>query len=106
MILSRDTYAYNKHMVDELSDTSLHRGGAPVRPRSGYYEDGGVGSGALPTTTGPAAGQELMRAVNRVEDAVRSLPSWQYIGWDQDDTAELEQRLDERGSDRANDSIR
>jgi hypothetical protein len=40
MILSRDTYANNKHLVDDLIDTSPYRGGAPVRP--GYYEDGVV----------------------------------------------------------------
>jgi hypothetical protein len=40
MILSRDTYANNRHLVDELIATSLHRGGAPVRPREGYYEEG------------------------------------------------------------------
>lgn len=40
MILSRDTYANNKHLVDELLDTSLHRGGAPVRQQPGYFEDG------------------------------------------------------------------
>jgi hypothetical protein len=107
MILSRDTYANNKHLVDELIDTSLYRGGAPVRPRPGYYEDGGVSGGNMPSVnTGNAAGQELVRAVNRVEDAVRSLPSRQYIGWDQDDTAELEQRLDDRASDRANGAVR
>jgi hypothetical protein len=107
MILSRDTYANNKNLVDELIDTSLYRGGAPVRPRPGYYEDGGVSGGNMPSVnTGNAAGQELVRAVNRVEDAVRSLPSRQYIGWDQDDTAELEQRLDDQASDRANGAVR
>jgi hypothetical protein len=40
MILSRDTYANNKHLVDELIDTSLYRGGAPVRRQSGFYEEG------------------------------------------------------------------
>ena len=46
MILSRDTYANNKHLVDELIDTSLHRGGAPVRRREDYYEDGGTFGGS------------------------------------------------------------
>jgi hypothetical protein len=36
IILSRDTYANNKHLVDELIDTSLYRGGAPVKPKPGY----------------------------------------------------------------------
>jgi hypothetical protein len=54
-----------------------------VRSRPGYYEDGGVSGGNVPSVyTGNAPGQELVRAVNRVEDAVRSLPSRQYIGWD------------------------
>ena len=53
MILSRDTYANNKHLVDELIDTSLYRGGAPVRQRPGYYEDGGTFSStsAAPSPT-------------------------------------------------------
>lgn len=41
MILSRDTYANNRELVDALLDTSLHRGGAPVRRRdAGYYAEG------------------------------------------------------------------
>jgi hypothetical protein len=32
MILSRDTYANNKHLVDELIDTSLYRGRAGAPP--------------------------------------------------------------------------
>lgn len=45
-------------------------------------------------------GRELVRAVLRVETAVRELPSRQYIGWENDDTAEFEQRLDDREADR------
>jgi hypothetical protein len=106
LILSRDTYANNKYLVDELIDTSLYRGGAPVRPRPGYYEDGGVSGGRVPSVpTSNAAGQELVQAVNRVEDAVRALPNRQYIGWVQDDTAELEERLEARVSDRVSGQI-
>jgi hypothetical protein len=53
-----------------------------------------------------AASQELVQAINRVGDAVRALTNWQYIGWDQDNTAELEQRLDDRASGRANGAVR
>ena len=50
MILSRDTYANNRELVDDLLDTSLNRGGAPVRRRDGgYYEEGGTPGGSLPT---------------------------------------------------------
>jgi len=115
MILSRDTYANNKHLVDELIDTSLFRGGAPVRPRPGYFEDGGVVGGKVPASTGTAASSQdyLVQAVNRVEaavqearDAVQALPSRQYIAWEMDDTAQLEQRLDERVDDRNRGAIR
>ena len=111
MILSRQTYANNKYLVDELIDTSLYRGGAPVRPRHGYYEDGGVQGGPVPAASPAAggtnaAGQELIQAVHRVEDAVRALPSRQYIGWEQDDTAEIEQRLSDRATDRNDGAIR
>ena len=109
MILSRDTYANNKHLVDELIDTSLHRGGAPVRPKPDYFEDGGT-FGSSPTL--PAAGstradsQELVQLLRETRDAIRALPSRQYIGWDQDDTAEIEQRLNERLEDRRNGEVR
>ncbi len=108
MILSRDTYANNKHLVDELIDTSLYRGGAPVRPKPGYFADGGVGgTGAVPSVAGASAsGQELIRAVERVEDAVRALPSRQYIGWDQTDTAAIELELNYRAQDREHAAIR
>lgn len=54
MILSRDTYADNKHLVDELLDTSLYQCGAPVHLESGYYEDGSIfgSSSSAPAATG------------------------------------------------------
>ena len=86
MILSRETYANNKHLVDELLDTSLHRGGAPVRPRPGYFEDGGTfAPGSTPeagTSPAQADSRELVQLLRETRDAVRSLPSRQYIGWD------------------------
>jgi hypothetical protein len=103
MILSRDTYANNKHLVDELIDTSLHRGGAPVRRQEGYYEDGGTFGGSptpSATTSAKADGQELVQLLRETRDAIRALPNRQYIGWDQEDTAEIEQRLNERAEDR------
>ncbi|MGI4762533.1 MAG: hypothetical protein ACRYF0_17610 [Janthinobacterium lividum] len=112
MILSRDTYANNKHLVDELIDTSLYRGGAPVRRQPGYFEDGGLPFGspsASPgTASGSAASQELVRAVHRVEDAVRALPSRirAVIDWSQDDTANIEDALNEREADRAQGAVK
>lgn len=111
MILSRDTYANNKHLVDELIDTSLHRGGAPVRQRDGYYEDGGTfttGSSPATPTAGSARAdsQELIQAVNRVESAIKALPDWVRIYWDQDDDAALEERMGERAADRAAGQVR
>jgi hypothetical protein len=109
MILSRDTYANNKHLVDELIDTSLYRGGAPVKPKPGYFEDGSTFGGspaALPTAGAGADSQELVQLLRETRDAIRALPSRQYIGWDQDDTAALEQRLEERVQDRAAGEVR
>jgi len=104
MILSRDTYANNKHLVDELIDTSLYRGGAPVRRPPGYFEAGGTFAtpGAAPSgaTTAPADSQQLVQAVNRVENAVRALPSRQHILWGQEDTMQVEQGLKELAEDR------
>ncbi|MVN79131.1 hypothetical protein GO988_22600 [Hymenobacter sp. HMF4947] len=108
MILSRDTYANNKHLVDELIDTSLYRGGAPVRPRPGYFEDGGVSGGALPAAPagGTAASQELVQVVRETRDAVLALPSRQRIAWGQDDTANVEDALAERADDRNAGAVR
>jgi hypothetical protein len=97
MILSRETYANNKPLIDDLLDTSLYRGGAPVRPRGGYYEEGGTPGGSLPGGgQGAAAGVELIRAVQGVESAVRALPSRQRIAWESEDTAYLEDELSDR----------
>ena len=103
------TYANNKHLVDELIDTSLYRGGAAVRPKPGYYEEGGLPFGA-PAASTPATAkaedQELAQLLRETRDAIRELPSRQYIGWGQDDTAEIEQRLNERQNDRADGQVR
>jgi hypothetical protein len=63
MILNRDTYTNNKHLVDELIDISLYRGRAPVRRQSGYFENGGVQGSPLPSgaaTRINVAGWELI----------------------------------------------
>jgi hypothetical protein len=104
MILSRDTYANNKHLVDELIDTSLYRGGAPVRQKPGFYEDGGLPFGAPAASTPATAradGQELAQLLRETRDAIRDLPSRQYIGWGQEDDAMIEERLGGRADDRA-----
>jgi hypothetical protein len=109
MILSRDTYANNKHLVDELIDTSLYRGGAPVRRQAGFYEDGGTfaatagASAAAPTRVD---NQELMQLLRETRDAVRALPDRQYIAWGQDDTANIEGALNERAEDRAQGEVK
>ncbi len=107
MILSRDTYANNKHLVDELIDTSLYRSGAPVRPKPSYYEDGGV-SGGVPTSAaaGAAAGQDLVEAMRETRDAVRALPGRQYIAWTGEDTAHVEDELSDRADVRERNAIR
>jgi hypothetical protein len=111
MILSRDTYANNKHLVDELIDTSLHRGGAPVRRQPGYFEDGGTFG--TPAATSPGAGgtasdQELVQAVHRVEEAVRALPSRirAFVDWTQADTLAVEEQLNEVRKDRDYGNVR
>lgn len=111
MILSRDTYANNKHLVDELIDTSLYRGGAPVRQQPGYYEVGGTFapvSGAPSGASVGASSQELVHAVLETRDAVRALPSRirAVIAWSQDDTASIEDALSERAADRAQGQVK
>lgn len=98
MILSRDTYANNRELVDDLLDTSMHRGGAPVRRRDGgHYAEGGTPGGSLPATTGQAAGNdELLQVARETRDAVRALPSRQYIAWGNEDTANVEEQLSDR----------
>ena len=43
MILSRNTYKNNRHMIDALLDSSLHRNGAPIHAAKGtvFGSDGG-----------------------------------------------------------------
>jgi hypothetical protein len=107
MILSRETYANNRELVDDLLDTSMNRGGAPVRRREGgHYADGGTPGGSLPATGGAAGGQELVQAVNRVEAAVLALPSRQHIAWGADDTANVEDALADRQDVRDRNSIK
>jgi hypothetical protein len=94
---------------DELIDTSLYRGGAPVRPKPGFYEDGGT-FGAPPATsslsTARGDNQELVQLLRETRDAIKDLSSRQYIAWDQQDTAELEDRLGERADDREAATVR
>jgi len=109
MILSRDTYANNRELVDALLDTSMNRGGAPVRRRDGgYYEEGGV-SGAAPGATAGASGAgsaEVVQAISRVESAVRELPSRQRVLWSSEDTATLEDELNDRQEVRSSNQIK
>ena len=109
MILSRDTYANNRELVDDLLDTSMNRGGASVRRRDGgHYAEGGTPGGALPAKTGAVAGgnDELLQVARETRDAVRALPSRQYIAWGADDTANVEEQLSERQDVRDTSGIR
>ncbi|MDB5267389.1 MAG: hypothetical protein JWP58_429, partial [Hymenobacter sp.] len=109
MILSRDTYANNRELVDELLDTSLNRGGAPVRRRDGgHYADGGTPGGALPAATGSAtAGNDaLLQVARETRDAVLALPSRQRIDWGNEDTANVEDALADREDVRERSRIR
>jgi len=111
MILSRDTYANNKHLVDELIDTSLYRGGAPVRQQAGYFEAGGTFAPLPSAPSGSStatSSQELIQAVLETRDAVRALPGriQAFIDWNQDDTASLEEALNERAADRAQGEVK
>ena len=110
MILSRDTYANNRELVDALLDTSMNRGGAPVRQREGgHYADGGTPGGSLPTTGTTANGsssQELLQVARETRDAIRALPSRQRIDWGDEDTANVEEALDERAAVRRSNAIK
>jgi hypothetical protein len=86
MIHSRNTYANIKHLVDELINTSLYRSGTPVRPNSGFYEEGGPFSSS-PTASPLAAAransyQKLVQLLPETRDAICALSSRQYIEWD------------------------
>ena len=80
-----------------------------MRPRPGYYEDGGVAGAPLPATggaAGNASGQELLQAVRETTAAVRALPSRQHISWGDADTEQLEDRLADRADVRYGAAIR
>jgi hypothetical protein len=99
------------YLVDELIDTSLYRGGAPVRRQPGYFADGGTFAtlpGAPSGASASGASPELIQAVLETRDAVRALPSriQAFIIWGQDDTASIEDALDERAADRAQGEVR
>ncbi|WP_375418112.1 hypothetical protein [uncultured Hymenobacter sp.] len=109
MILSRSTYANNRELVDELLDTSLHRGGAPVRRRpGGYYEEGGVTGAAPAAGPAPAAGgaDKSEQLLTQIRDGIERIPSRLRIDWDAEDTANVETRLSEREADRSGAQIR
>lgn len=107
MILSRETYANNRHLVDDLLDTSLHRGGAPVRSRAGHYEDGGVaGDGTAAARPVAAGGDKSEQLLTRIAEGVERIPSRLAIAWDDDDTQNVEARLGERADVRERAQIR
>ena len=102
MILSRNTYANNREIIDELLDTSMHRGGAPIRQRGIYAAQGAV-VGELPATAGRTSDAEsaVVSAIKEntavmLELADRPVPA--VINWGGQDDAQLENRLDERAS--------
>lgn len=63
MILSRNTYANNKDIVDRLIDTSLNRNGAPIMAKGGIWQDGGVAGTGL-SSEGMNA---LMAVLDRID---------------------------------------
>jgi hypothetical protein len=101
MILSRATYANNRELVDDLIDSSLYGGGAPVRSRKrgGLYAEQGAVTGAVPgadkITSGP---DPLLAAMERNTAAIQALPSRLRVTWDDEDTAQVEERLEERSA--------
>ncbi|MBF9239544.1 hypothetical protein I2I05_19280 [Hymenobacter sp. BT683] len=105
MILSRDTYANNKPLIDDLLDTSLNRGGAPVRPR-GYYAEGGTPGGDLPGGGTAAGNAEQLQVARETRDAIRALPTRLRIVWEDEDTENVEERLGEREAVRNSTGIR
>ncbi|GAB2954861.1 hypothetical protein GCM10027048_20520 [Hymenobacter coalescens] len=109
MILSRATYANNRELVDELLDTSLYRGGAPIRSRgAGFYEDGGL-AGAAPGTPSRSTdnyGPQLVEAINRTTTAVQNIPSRLYAVVGDDQIPVLEDKLQERADIREEAAVR
>ncbi|MCC2546404.1 hypothetical protein LJY25_08105 [Hymenobacter sp. BT175] len=97
MILSRDTYANNKELVDDLIDTSLYRGGAPVQRRKGggiYAEDGAVvGGGTAAIGKATSSADPIVAAVDRNTEAINRLPTRLRIAWEEEDTGHVEDEL-------------
>jgi TP901 family phage tail tape measure protein len=57
MILSKNTYANNKGLVDSLIDSSLYRNGAPVMQRGGIFAEDGAMIGTPSAGQSPSAEQ-------------------------------------------------
>nr|MCU0336414.1 hypothetical protein [Sediminibacterium sp.] len=57
MILSKNTYANNKPVVDKLLDSSLHKNGAPI------YQSGGLINGAKMYSDGGTYGDSIRREI-------------------------------------------
>ena len=98
MILSRNTYANNKPVIDALLDSSLYRNGAPIKKNGGIYAaNGAVVNGS---TGGAAAGSGtdsfdvLVNEVRGMRQDIQSLPRNQraYVVYSdiEDAGAELE----------------
>ncbi|TPE43990.1 phage tail tape measure protein [Pontibacter mangrovi] len=79
MILSRNTYANNKPVIDALLDSSLHRGGASIMRSGGIYAADGAVTGQVPSVSSGAGGgdatyAEMIGELRAVRTAIQLLP--------------------------------
>ncbi len=78
MILSRETYKNNGPIIDSLLDSSLHRGGAPVKmAKGGIYEDGGITNGSTVRSAANQAKESsgsIISELRGIRQAVESKP--------------------------------
>lgn len=99
LILSRQTYANNRHVVDQLIDTSLYRGGAAIGGNNRRYASGGLPTGEAPTGVQPpatrtdAGAAAIVAAVQENTAAIRAIPSRLHAVIDRDVLLGIEDAL-------------
>lgn len=79
MILSRNTYANNKPVIDALLDSSLHRGGAPIMRSGGIYAADGAVTGNVPSVSSgsgtDASYAEMVGELRAVRAGIERIPA-------------------------------
>lgn len=97
MILSRNTYANNRDVIDSLLDTSMNRGGAKIGPK---YEQGGVFQAdskvtSAPSGAGDPTGQALVQEVRLLRGDVQRLKGQIFAAIGDEQVREIGSRLED-----------